>query len=197
VDYERYVSSDDDEERKLHLKKHVESMRRHIKGLFEKNYSTAKKLNSPDFVLMFLPLESSFAAAIEGDAQLFNFAWEHKIVPVSPSTLLATLKIIASIWKQEKQTRNAQEIALQGGRLYDKLVGLLEDINKIGDSINTLQTNYSNAVNKLSTGKGNLISRVENIRKLGIKNSKTIQEKSFKNIPLPSAEDDEEQNPDR
>ena len=197
VDYERYVSSDDDEKRKLHLKKHVESMRRHIKGLFEKNYSTAKKLNSPDFVLMFLPLESSFAAAIEGDAQLFNFAWEHKIVPVSPSTLLATLKIIASIWKQEKQTRNAQEIALQGGRLYDKLVGLLEDINKIGDSINTLQTNYSNAVNKLSTGKGNLISRVENIRKLGIKNSKSIQEKSFKNIPLPSAEDDDEQNQDR
>ena len=81
--------------------------------------------------------------------------------------------------------------------MYDKLVGLLEDINKIGDSINTLQTNYSNAVNKLSTGKGNLISRVENIRKLGIKNSKSIQEKSFKNIPLPSAEDDEEQNPDR
>ena len=194
VDYERYVSSDDDEERKHYLKKHVESMRKHIKGLFEKNYSTAKGLNSPDFVLMFLPLESSFAAAIEGDAQLFNYAWEHKIVPVSPSTLLATLKIIASIWKQEKQTRNAQEIASQGGALYDKLAGLLTDLNKIGDNINVLQNNYSDAMNKLSSGKGNLLSRVERIRKLGVKTTKKIGENTLKNIPLPSAEDENTEN---
>jgi len=184
VDYEKYVSCDDDEERKAHLKKHVESMRKHIKGLFEKNYASAKKLNSPDFVLMFLPLESSFAAAIEGDAQLFSFAWEHKIVPVSPSTLLATLKIIASIWKQEKQTRNAQEIARQGGALYDKLVGLLEDIQKIGRTINVLQNNYSDAVNKLSTGRGNLLSRAEKIRELGAKTSKKIPDNTFDNLPI-------------
>jgi len=185
VDYERYVSCDDDEQRKRYLKAHVESMRKHIKGLYEKNYASAKNLNSPDFVLMFLPLESSFAAAIEGDAQLFSFAWEHKIVPVSPSTLLASLKIISSIWKQEKQTRNAVEIARQGGALYDKLVGLLEDLDKVGSSINVLQKNYNNALNKLSTGRGNLLSRAEKIRELGAKTSKKIPENAFDHTPLP------------
>ncbi len=179
VAYERYVNSDDPKEKETYLKAHVESMRKHVKGLFEKNYSTAQKLNSPDFVLMFLPLESSFAAAVEGDTKLFSFAWEHKIVPVSPSTLLATLRIIASIWKQEKQTRNAQEIARQGGALYDKLAGLLEDIKKIGNSITQLQTNYDAAVNKLSTGKGNLLSRAEKIKQLGAKTSKKISDTTF------------------
>ncbi len=179
VAYERYVSSDDPKEKETFLKAHVESMRKHVKGLFEKNYSTAKKLNSPDFVLMFLPLESSFAAAVEGDTKLFSFAWEHKIVPVSPSTLLATLRIIASIWKQEKQTRNAQEIARQGGALYDKLAGFVEDIKKIGNSITQLQTNYDAAVNKLSSGKGNLLSRAEKIKQLGAKTSKNISDTSF------------------
>ena len=188
VAYERYVSCDDDEQRKKYLKAHVESMRNHIKELFEKNYASAKNLNSPDFVLMFLPLESSFAAAIEGDAQLFNFAWEHKIVPVSPSTLLASLKIIASIWKQEKQTRNAVEIARQGGALYDKLVGLLEDIEKIGSTINVLQKNYNSTVNKLSTGRGNLLSRAERIRELGAKTTKKIPDNKFDNNPLPPGE---------
>ncbi len=176
VAYERYVNSDDPKEKETFLKAHVESMRKHVKGLFEKNYTTARNLNSPDFVLMFLPLESSFAAAIEGDIKLFSFAWEHKIVLVSPSTLLATLRIIASIWKQEKQTRNAQEIARQGGALYDKLAGLLEDIQKIGKTIGQLQETYNAATNKLSTGKGNLLSRAEKIRKLGAKTSKTISE---------------------
>jgi DNA recombination protein RmuC len=179
VAYERYVSSDDPKEKETYLKAHVESMRKHVKGLFEKNYSTAKKLNSPDFVLMFLPLESSFAAAVEGDTKLFSFAWEHKIVPVSPSTLLATLRIIASIWKQEKQSRNALEIARQGGALYDKLAGLMEDIKKIGNSITQLQTNYDAAVNKLSSGKGNLLSRAEKIKQLGAKTSKNITDSSF------------------
>ena len=179
VAYERYVSSDDPKDKETYLKAHVESMRKHVKGLFEKNYSTAKKLNSPDFVLMFLPLESSFAAAVEGDTKLFSFAWEHKIVPVSPSTLLATLRIIASIWKQEKQSRNALEIARQGGALYDKLAGLMEDLKKIGNSITQLQTNYDAAVNKLSSGKGNLLSRAEKIKKLGAKTSKNISDTSF------------------
>ena len=189
VAYEQYVSSDDPKEKEAFLKAHVDSMRRHIKGLFEKNYSSAKKLNSPDFVLMFLPLESSFAAAIEGDARLFSFAWEHKIVPVSPSTLLATLRIIASIWKHEKQTQNAQEIARQGGALYDKLAGFIDDMEKIGRNINLLQDTYSAAVNKLSTGKGNLISRAEKIRELGAKTSKVIPSKYSENI-LPAAEDE-------
>ncbi len=179
VAYERYVSSDDPKEKETFLKAHVESMRKHVKGLFEKNYSTAKKLNSPDFVLMFLPLESSFAAAVEGDTKLFSFAWEHKIVPVSPSTLLATLRIITSIWKQEKQSRNALEIARQGGALYDKLAGFMEDIKKIGNSITQLQTNYDAAVNKLSSGKGNLLSRAEKIKQLGAKTSKNISDTSF------------------
>ena len=179
VAYERYVNTDDPKEKETYLKAHVESMRKHVKGLFEKNYSTAQKLNSPDFVLMFLPLESSFAAAIEGDTKLFSFAWEHKIVPVSPSTLLATLRIIASIWKQEKQTLNAQEIARQGGALYDKLAGLLQDIQKIGKTIDQLHETYNAAVNKLSTGKGNLLSRAEKIKQLGAKTSKSISDSSF------------------
>ena len=189
VAYEQFVNTDDPKKKKAFLKAHVESMRKHIKGLFEKNYSSAKTLNSPDFVLMFLPLESSFAAAIEGDVGLFSFAWEHKIVPVSPSTLLATLRIIASIWKHEKQTQNAQEIARQGGALYDKLVGFIDDLEKIGKNINLLQDTYSAAVNKLSTGKGNLISRAEKIRKLGAKTSKVIPSKYAGNI-LPDAEEE-------
>jgi DNA recombination protein RmuC len=125
-------------------------------------------------VLMFIPVEASFAAAVESDSDLFGFAWEKKIIPVSPSTLLATLRTIASIWKQENQNRNAMEIAQQGGMMYDKLVSFLQDLEKVGKSINQLHDQYEGAMNKISTGKGNLITRAAKIKELGAKTSKEI-----------------------
>jgi DNA recombination protein RmuC len=172
--YEEYVNAENTTQKESALKRHKERLREHIKTLFEKNYMSAQKLNCPDFVLMFIPVEASFAVAVENDNELFAFAWDKKIVPVSPSTLLATLKTIGSIWRQENQTKNAQEIARQGGALYDKLVGFVNELEKVGSNINQLQNNYSSAMLKLQTGKGNLISRAEKIRELGAKNNKTI-----------------------
>ncbi len=179
--YEEYVNSTDETVRADALKNHKERLRQHVKDLFEKNYISAKNLNTPDFVLMFIPVEASFAAAVENDDELFAFAWEKKVVPVSPSTLLATLKTVSSIWRQENQNKNALEIARQSGALYDKFVGFLTDVEKIGGSLNQLQNNYDNALTKLQTGKGNLISRAEKIKELGAKSSKAISDKYLDN----------------
>jgi hypothetical protein len=121
-------------------------------------------LNTPDFVLLFIPIESSFGVAVQEDQDLFNFAWDNKIVIVSPSTLLATLRTIASIWKQENQTKNAIEIANQGGALFDKFVGFVKDLEKIGANIRQTQNAYDDAMNKLHTGKGNLVSNTDHKR---------------------------------
>ncbi|HNW96813.1 MAG TPA: DNA recombination protein RmuC [Bacteroidales bacterium] len=177
VAYEHFVNTNDDAERQQFLKEHINSIRTHIKGLSEKNYQSSKDLNSPDFVLLFIPIESSFGVAVQQDQQLFSFAWDNKIVIVTPSTLLATLKTISSIWKQENQTRNAMEIARQGGALYDKFVGFVNDLEKVGKGINLLHETYDDAMKKLQTGSGNLINKVESIRKLGIKTSKQLPEK--------------------
>lgn len=174
VSYEKFVSSEETEDKNQHLKLHVQSFKNHIKGLAEKNYTSAKNLNSPDFVLMFVPIESSFSAAIQADNELFHYAWERRIVIVSPSTLLATLNTVSSIWKREKQTKNALEIANKAGALYDKFVGFLDDMKKIDSSLKQSQKTYDLAMNKLTSGTGNLIKRTEDIRKLGIKTSKTI-----------------------
>ena len=176
TDYERYISSITEEDQTIFLKAHLNSVRNHIKGLGEKNYQTSKKLTAPDFVLLFIPIESSFSLAVSNDAELFNFAWERKIVLVSPATLLATLRTIANIWKQEKQNKNAQVIAEQAGRLYDKFVGFVEDLKKVEKGISATSKAYDEAINKLQTGRGNLINRAENLRILGAKNSKTIPE---------------------
>lgn len=181
IAYERYSSTDDPAEKAAHLKGHLESLKAHVKGLNAKHYSSSTQFNSPDFVLLFMPIESSFSLAIEQDQQLFNFAWENKVVMVSPSTLLATLRTIASIWQQENQTRNAIEIARQSGALYDKFVGFIGDIDKIGKNIETLQKTYEDASNKLSTGKGNLIGRVERLKELGAATSKELPEKFLEN----------------
>ncbi|MFA5782780.1 MAG: DNA recombination protein RmuC [Bacteroidales bacterium] len=177
VAYEKYVNASSEEERQQYMRDHIASIRNHIKGLSEKNYQSAKGINSPDFVLLFIPIESSFGVAVQADQQLFNDAWDNKIVIVSPSTLLATLKTIASIWKQENQTRNAIEIARQGGALYDKFVGFVDDLEKVGKNIEQLQNTYKDAMDKLQTGKGNLVNKAETIRKLGVKTSKQLSEK--------------------
>lgn len=174
ISYERAVNATTETERLTYLKDHILSVKNHIKSLSAKHYQTAPKLNSPDFVLLFMPIESSFGVAVQEDHELFSFAWDLKVVLVSPSTLLATLRTIASIWQQENQTRNALEIARQSGALYDKFVGFITDMEKIGRGISNVQGNYNDAMNKLQTGSGNLVGRIENIKKLGAKTSKEI-----------------------
>lgn len=174
IAYERAVNAESEEERQRHVKEHLVSIRTHIKGLSEKHYQAAPKLNSPDFVLLFIPIEASFSVAIQEDQELFSYAWDQKVVIVSPSTLLATLRTISSIWQQENQTRNAIEIAKQGGALYDKFVGFITDMENIGKNLDTTRKTYDAALNKLHTGAGNLVRRVENIKKLGAKATKEL-----------------------
>jgi len=174
VAYERAVNATTDEERAMHIKEHLLSLKAHIKGLSEKHYQTARHLNSPDFVLLFIPIEASFSVAIQEDQELFSYAWDQKVVLVSPSTLLATLRTIASIWQQENQTRNALEIARQGGALYDKFVSFISDMDNMGKNLETTRKTYDAAMNKLHTGSGNLVRRAENIRKLGAKTTKLL-----------------------
>ncbi len=188
IAYERYVNAETSEEKEKYSQMHIESIKKHVKDLSEKNYSNVSTFNSPDFVLMFLPIESSFSVAIQKDIELFNFAWYKRIVIVSPSTLLATLKTISSIWKNEKQTQNALEIANEGGKLIDKIILLLEDMNKLGNQLKTVQKTYDEANKKISTGTGNIISRVQSMQKLGAKNSKNIPDNFLKPYKIPLEE---------
>ncbi len=174
IAYEALVNATTEEEREKFLKEHINSVRSHIKLLGEKNYYSSQELNTPDFVLIFMPIEPSFGVAIQADAELFNFAWDRKIVLVSPSTLLATLKTVSAIWKQEKQTRNALEIARVGGALYDKFSNFLKDMTSIGEKIKSAQISHEEAMNKLATGNGNIIKKVEELKKLGAKSTKDI-----------------------
>ena len=175
--YQEYISLEDKELKEQALKRHVNSVKNHVKELSEKNYPSIKDKNTPDFVLMFLPVEPAFAAAIQADHSLFNYAWERKVVIVSPTTLLATLRTIESIWRQEKQTRNALEIARQAGSLYDKFVGFTEDLDKIGNFLNKTQKSYEEARKKLIDGRGNLVGQVEKLKKMGAKAQKSIDQK--------------------
>lgn len=177
IAYERLVNADTEEDRKLFAKAHIESIRNHIGGLSSKKYHDLYKINSPDFVLLFVPIESSFSIAVQLDGELFNYAWDKKVVIVSPSTLLATLRTIASMWKQERQNRNVLEIARLSGDMYDKFVGFLGDMDSIGKNITYTQNAYNSAINKLSDGRGNLTTTAEKIKKLGAKADKQIDQK--------------------
>ena len=177
VAYERLVCAETDEEREICVKQHILSIKSHIQGLSGKNYHDLYQINSPDFVLLFIPIESSFALAVQHDADLFNYAWDRKVVIVSPSTLLATLRTIASLWKQERQNRNVLEIARLSGSMYDKFVGFLSDMESIGRNIRQSQDAYDKAINKLTTGAGNLSNTSEKIKKLGAKTNKQIDSK--------------------
>jgi len=175
--YTNYISAEDETEKAIQVKAHLASVKNHIDLLSKKDYSQIPGLNTPDFVLMFMPSEPTFSFTLQNDSNIYNYAWDKKIVIVSPTTLLATLKTVASVWKQERQTKNALEIARQSGALYDKFVGFLTDLEKIEKGLKTSQDAYSNAVNKLKTGSGNLIGRAEKIRILGAKTSKQIDAK--------------------
>lgn len=174
IAYERYINANDGDDKDQYIREHITSLKSHVKELAHKHYQSASILNTPDFVLMFVPIESSFAIAVQADQELFAYAWDLKIVIVSPSTLLATLRTIASIWKQEYQNRNVLEIARQGGALYDKLVSFSEDLLKVGKKLEETQDSYNDSIKKLNQGRGNLVRRAENIRQLGAKVKKKL-----------------------
>ncbi|TNE75647.1 MAG: DNA recombination protein RmuC, partial [Bacteroidetes bacterium] len=153
------------------------SIKTHIKQLSDKDYSSLSDLTSPDFVLMFIPLESSFALAVKEEPTIYQQAWSKKVILVTPSTLLATLKTVENIWKQERQTRNAFEIAEQAGRLYDKFVGFVSDLEKVGNKQQEALKSYNEAISKLHTGKGNLVRSAEKLRELGVKTKKKLDDK--------------------
>ncbi len=175
--YEAYCSSDDKVIKEKALSEHINSIRRHIKGLSPKDYQNLYGLKSLDFVLMFLPIEPAFALAVQNDAALFYDAFEKNIIIVSPSTLLATLRTISSIWKQEKQNKNALDIAKKGGELYDKLSAFVEDLIKVGTRMDDAKKSYEEAMKKLADGRGNIISRAENLKSLGVKNNRSIDQR--------------------
>ena len=175
--YERYINEDNEELKKIYLKEHVLAIKRHVDQLGEKNYHDLYQIQSPDFVLLFIPMEPAFALALNEDTTLYNKAFEKNIVIVTPSTLLATLRTIDSMWANQKKQDNAIEIARQAGALYDKFQGLLEDLILIGKKIDDSKTNYTEAMNKLVDGRGNLIGSIEKIKKLGVTTKKSINEK--------------------
>ena len=182
VAYERFMSADNENDQATALKEHIASLSMHVKLLSDKNYQNAMNLNTPDFVLMFIPVEASFSVAVQGDSELFSYAWERKIVIVSPTTLLATLRTISSIWKQENQTRNAQEIARLSGSLYDKFIGFTEDMIKIKNNIDRTSDAYNDAIKKMKDGNGNIIRTAEKIKELGAKTGNKTLPPSFNDL---------------
>lgn len=178
--YERFVNEEDTTLREAHLKQHVNDLKRHVQQLSDKNYQDIYQIESPDFVLLFIPIEPAFAIAINTDSELYNKAFEQNIVIVTPSTLLATLRTIDSMWNNEKQQQNALEIAKQAGGLYDKFHGLVTDLTAVGKKMDDAKTGYSAAMNKLVEGNGNLITRVEKLKKMGAKAKKALPEAIIK-----------------
>lgn len=175
--YTRYMQSDDESVKISELNSHVLSIKQHIQGLSAKNYQDLYGVGSIDFVLMFIPIEPAFLAAMRHAPEIYQDALKKNIVIVCPSTLLATVRTVAHLWRQEQQNRNAQEIARQCASLYDKFVGFVEDLEKVGQRLEQAQISYSDAVGKLKTGRGNLIRTAENVKKLGVKPNKSLPSK--------------------
>ncbi len=174
VAYERHVATEDPEEQKALEKELVRSVKAHIDGLKNRFYQKQTGINSPDFVLLFMPLEPAYALALQADDGLFQYAWDRKVVITTPTTLMATLWIIANIWQQAQQTANALEIARQGGALYDKFVGFVSSLEDVGRLLERSQSAYNQAFNQLKSGRGNLITRAENLRSLGVATTKSL-----------------------
>ena len=177
VAYERYVNEEDDDMKPQFLKEHLTSLKRHVDQLSEKRYQDIYDMESPDFVLLFVPIEPAFAIAINKDNSIYNKAFEQNIIIVTPSTLLATLRTIDSMWTNEKQQRNAIEISRQAGALYDKFEGLIKDLTGVGKKMDDAKGDYSAAMNKLFEGRGNLITSVEKLKKMGAKAKKSLPPK--------------------
>jgi len=189
--YEKYMSAENEEDKAAHLKAHLLSLRAHVKGLAEKNYHQLFDGGSLDYVLMFVPIESAFALMYQSGENLYNEAHEKSIIIVSPTTLIATLRTISSIWKHEYQNRNALEIARQGGALYDKFKAFVDDLMEVGRSLDKSKQQYSQAMNKLVDGKDNLIRKTERLKELGSKTSKSMDDK----LLVRAGKDESKQNP--
>jgi DNA recombination protein RmuC len=174
VAYERYCTADDEQERAAALYQHIDAVRDHLKGLSCKDYSDLNGLRSLDFVLLFMPIEAAFIAAFQTDERLFTDAFEHKIIVVTPTTLLATLRTIENIWRYERQNENARLIAEKAGVVYDKVRGFVEDLDKLGKQLSTVHTTYDGVMNKLTLGQGNLIRQAASFVELGVKVKKTL-----------------------
>ncbi len=172
--YEEYSSAEEVDEQNKALKKHINSLRTHVKGLSNKNYETIHGFSSPDFVLLFIPIEPAFGLAMQNDPDLYNEAFDKNIIIVSPTTLLATLATIENVWKQEYQNKNAMEIAARGGALYDKFVLFVESMKDIGNRIQQTQNSYDEAMSRLSVGSGNLVRQADMLKELGAKASKKL-----------------------
>lgn len=174
--FEEHLSATKEEDQLLWARKHVESLKSHIDLLSEKNYASAPDLGSPDFVILFMPLEPAFALAFKTKPDLLQYAWDRNIALVSPTTLLTTLRTVAALWKQERQQTNALEIARRGGALYDKFAGFVKDLESVGEKLDGAHKAYSAAFGKLSQGQGNLLSQAEKLKELGAKAEKKLNQ---------------------
>jgi DNA recombination protein RmuC len=172
--YERYCSADDDQERIIAIRQHTSAVREHIKDLSDKDYSGLHGIKSLDFVLLFIPIEAAFVAAFQADERLFTDAFEHKIIVVTPTTLLATLRTIENIWRYERQNENARAIAEKAGAVYDKICGFVEELDKLGKQLSTVHSTYDGVMNKLTHGNGNLIRQASSFVDLGVKVKKSF-----------------------
>ena len=174
--YEQYINADDDLQKKMLIKQHLESVKKHIKDLAGKDYPNLYSINTPDYVLMFVPIEPALTLAMQEDGEIFNLALNKNIILVSNSTLMATMRTVSFIWQQENQKKNVLEIARQSGALYDKFCGFVSDLDGIGKAIDNAHKKYESAQNKLITGNGNLVRSVEKIKALGAKTNKSISQ---------------------
>lgn len=187
--YQQLIAAEDEQQRQSALKQHVQSLRNHLKGLSVKDYQRLEGLHSLDFVLLFVPIEAAFAAALQADPELFREAFERNVVIVSPTTLLATLRVIDSLWRQERQSQNAREIAERAGALYDKFVAFVADLDEMGSRLQQLDKAYAAARNKLVEGRGNLVGRVENLKLLGARASKSLPAELLERAAVPLLDD--------
>lgn len=180
--YEDYVTAEDEERRQAALRRHLDSVRAHMKGLSQRRYEVLYGVGSLDFVLLFVPIEPAFMLAVTHDRDLFMDAWQRNVLLVSPSTLLFVVRTVAHLWRQEQQNQNAQEIARRGAELYDKFAGFVADLQALGQRLEQARSEYDKAMGKLTTGRGNLLRRAESLRELGVKPGK--------NLPLGLLDDD-------
>lgn len=172
--YDRYCRAEDDAQRSVHLREFLTSVRAHVVGLAGKDYAGNAGLSSPDFVMLFMPIEGAFSLAVQQDPELHAFAWSKRIALVCPTTLFATLQTVASLWRIEKQNKNAEDIAKRGAALYEKFVGFIDDMQGIGKQLDTARSRYEGAMNKLSVGTGNLVRQAQMLKEMGVKTQKTL-----------------------
>ena len=189
--YERSIGTDDEELKKQALKEHLQSLKKHVDELSDKDYSAIEEINTPDFVLLFIPIEPAFGAALTLDPDLYQYAFERKIVLVTSSTLMATIKTVANLWKLEKQNKHAHDIARRAGLLYDKFVGFLTSIEDVGKALGKASEAHDKAVSQLSTGPGNLVGQVEKLKAMGIRTKKELPGTFARELEDPQSESEQ------